>query len=147
MLAKAQASKGVTDTQAARMIGVSQPTITRWRLGRSVPNDEVVPKLARFIGVADREVRNAIGNIRPKNPVEADGTLGQLLRTLESERGIEAADAWLRYSIDKSTYYRWRQDKSSPRLSELPDIAARLGVREERLVLAVYRTELARTVR
>lgn len=145
LLAAAQAQKGVTDTEAARMIGVSQPTITRWRLGRSLPNDDVVPKLAKFIGVADREVHKAIQHTRPKNVVEADGTLGQLLRTLEAERGIEAADAWPKYGFDKSTYYRWRQDKSTPRLSELPDIAAALGVREERLVLAVYRTEVART--
>lgn len=70
------------------------------------------------------------------------GTLGELLRRLENERNLTAVESWQRYGIDKSRYYRLRSDLSAPHATDIPTLALALGVPEETVVLAAYRTEL-----
>lgn len=146
LFAGAQASKGLTDEEAARTLGVSQPTVTRWRLGRNTPNDTLVPALARFIGVTERQLVKTLVPSEPRR-ARGPGTFGELIRQLELDRQFDAAEAWKRYGFDKSTYYRWRGDLSAPRLVEVPELAVRLRVPEEQIVLAIYRTELAKARR
>jgi transcriptional regulator with XRE-family HTH domain len=146
VFAVAMASKGLTDQEAAATLGVSQPTVTRWRLGRYLPTDEHVAVVARFCGLPERDLRKTLAPVAPRRG-DGDGSLGALLQELEKARGIDAADAWRRLGVDKSTYYRWRADKGTPRLHEIPTLAGRLGVSEERIVLAVYRTEVRKHAR
>ena len=143
LFATAMATHGLTDTEAARRLGVSQPTATRWRVGRSVPSEAHVSALAAFCQVPQSTIRKLIGNSERRVPAQADGTLGHLLRTLEHERNLEAADALRECGVEKSAYYRWRADRGAPHLSDVPDLAVRLGVSEERLVMAIYRTTIA----
>jgi len=147
LFATSMARKGLTDQEAAATIGVSQPTVTRWRLGRNQPSDEMVQVLARFCGVNPSVLRRTL--VKPIEPRRGtgEGSLGALLKQVEFDRGIEAAEAWKRFGIDKSAWYAWRADKRAPHLHEIPALAARLGVPEERLVLAVYRTEIRKRAR
>ena len=139
--------RGLTDTRAAPLLGVSQPTVTRWRTGQVVPAESQVKTLARFLGITQRDVRDLLGESSPPLPPETlpkVETIGVLLRVLERERGVTPADAWARYGIDKSRYYRLRLDKTVPHLVDVPELARALGVSEERVVLATYRTTIAR---
>jgi transcriptional regulator with XRE-family HTH domain len=146
LLATKMAVLGYTDADAATALGVSQPTVTRWRLNRSLPTDDNVPTLAKFLGIDKRTAWASIdvsskpaarGSTRP-------GTLGDLLRKLEDERNLPAGESWVRYGIDKSRYYRYRGDLSAPNPTDIPSLALKLGVPEETIVLAAYRTELWR---
>lgn len=143
LIASAMGDHGLTDTEAARRLGVKQPTVTRWRVGKAVPSEERIGALAEFCGVSTSVIRKAISDTAVRQPRQIDGTLGHLLRTLEYERGMEAADAHRQYGIDKSTYYRWRGDRAAPHLTDVPTLAVVLGVSEERLVMAIYRSTLA----
>lgn len=143
LIASAMAEHGLTDTEAARRLGVKQPTVSRWRVGKSVPSEDRVEVLSAFCGVSPTVIRKAISDATPRQPQAIDGTLGHLLRTLEYERGIDAAEAHRQYGLDKSSYYRWRGDRGTPHLTDVPMLSLRLGVNEERLVLAIYRSTLA----
>lgn len=143
LFATAMAAHGLTDTEAARRVGVSQPTASRWRSGKSIPSELHVPALAAFCQVPASTVRKLIGASEKRQPAQADGTLGHLLRTLEHERNIEAAEAFRGYGVEKSAYYRWRADRGTPHLTDVPDLAVRIGISEERLVMAIYRTTVA----
>lgn len=146
LLATKMAERRLSDTAAAREIGTSQPTVTRWRHGRSFPNEMHVPALARFLGISQTKVRAAIdamGRPATRNTTRP-GTFGALLRQLENERNLSAPDSFARYRIDKSRYYRFRNDLAAPHATDIPALAIALGVPEETIVLAAYRTELWR---
>lgn len=145
MLATRMAELGMTDTDAARELDVSQPTVTRWRTGRIVPSKAAVPRLASFLGIKRAKLTSLLDDTDSRRPAGArDGTFGQLLMALETERGLTATEAWRQFGIDKSRYYRLRGDVSAPRLVDLPALASRMGVSEQELVMAAYRTELYR---
>ena len=72
------------------------------------------------------------------------GTFGSLLRQLENERNLSAPESFARYRIDKSRYYRFRNDLAAPHATDIPALALALDVPEEAIVLAAYRTELWR---
>ena len=72
------------------------------------------------------------------------GTFGALLRQLEHDRNLSAPESFARYRIDKSRYYRFRNDLAAPHATDIPALALALDVPEEVIVLAAYRTELWR---
>ena len=145
MVARRQAELGLTDLEAGERLGVTQATVTRWRLGRAVPSDVHVKSLAAFLGVTQRDVRAALDRTpRPTSPGTRPGTLGDLLRRLENERNLTGAEAWQRYGIDKSRYYRLRSDLGAPHPTDIPALALAIGVPEDEVVMAAYRTELWR---
>lgn len=145
LFASTMASKGLTDSEAARVLGVSQPTVTRWRQGRHVPGDDHAATLAEFCGVPEKAIHKVLSMYAaaPRRGT-GEGTFGDLIRTLEHDRNLDPSEAWRRYGVDKSTYYRWRASEASPRLHEVPTLATKLGVPEERIVMAIYRTVVRR---
>lgn len=150
-IAKEMARRGLTDHAAADLLGVSQPTISRWRSGKVAPQIRHATRLAPFLGLALPKVERMIEQAYPQAPPtprpRGPETFGVMLRTLEMERGIDAVALMHATGIDKSRFYRLRADKATPLLADIPDLAKRLRVPEERCVLAAYRTELARVGR
>jgi transcriptional regulator with XRE-family HTH domain len=146
LLAGEMARRHLTDTDAAAVLGVSQPTISRWRSGKVHPPLAQAEALADFLALErstmERMIRKESGVERPAVTSDRE-TLADILIACETEHG-GAAETWKALGIDKSRYYRLRSSGSIPPLADLPVLAAKLGVTEERLVLAVYRTELAR---
>jgi transcriptional regulator with XRE-family HTH domain len=147
-IASRMAERGLSDRATADLLEVSQPTISRWRTSRNVPNAREAIKLAAFLGVkvsvVDGWIRDA--TIIPPPVIAVDGheTVGVLLRNIEMERGLSAPDMIELLGIDKSRYYRLRSDRNTPHFADIPELATRLGVNDERLALAAYRTELSR---
>jgi transcriptional regulator with XRE-family HTH domain len=150
-VAHEMARRALTDSAAADLLGVSQTTITRWRNGGVAPKREHAVRIAAFTGLALGKVERMIDEASPRpapTPIpRGKETVGVLIRKLERDRGITPLEAWQSYGIDKSRYYRLRSDKATPHLADIPELARRLKVKDERLVLAAYRTELARTKR
>lgn len=50
---------GLTQDEAATLLGVTQPTVNRWLLGNSTPKDEHVPKIMEMTGLSRPEVLEA----------------------------------------------------------------------------------------
>lgn len=148
-IAQEASRRGMTDSAVADLLSVSQSTVSRWRVGKVSPKQEHAVRLAAFLGIELAKVERMIDQAQPKPPPTAGKheTVGVLIRQLEMERGITPVEAWQSYGMDKSRYYRLRQDKATPHLADIPELARALKVDDERLVLAAYRTELARTGR
>ena len=59
----ARRSKGYTQEQLAKLMGVSQGAITQWETGVTHPSFALIPKLAGVLGISiDELVRGAIGD-------------------------------------------------------------------------------------
>lgn len=149
-LAQEQARRGLTDGALGDLLGVTGTSVTRWRIGHTVPQARHAVRLAAFLGMPLAKVEKMIdrGTRKPPPvPRPKTETFGVLMRSLEGERGLTTVELWQASGIDKSRFYRLRADKATPHLADIPDLARRLAVDEERAVLAAYRTELARTGR
>jgi transcriptional regulator with XRE-family HTH domain len=148
LLAAEMATRQLNDRQTAEVIGVAQPTITRWRSAQTVPSIAEATKLAAFlrmkVSAVDAMIEEAQEVRLAATTLTGPETFGVLLRVLENERGVSPADAWQQWGIDKSRYYRLRADKVTPHLADIPDLSRGLGVSEERILWAAYRTELTR---
>lgn len=150
-IAQELARRGMTDRAASDLLDVSQPTVTRWRMGTTAPQIKHATRLAAFLDIPLAKVERMIEQARRRQPPapkpKGPETFGMLMRAREAELGITAVEALSVTGIDKSRYYRLRSDNATPNLADIPDLAHRLKVPEERAVLAAYRTELARVGR
>lgn len=148
VLASRMAHRKLTDAQTAELLEVSQPTVTRWRTGRVVPAPIHAQKLAAFLDMPIRTVDRMLSgsDVLDRQPTPRKGveTVGVLMRALERERGQTAVEALEASGLEKSRYYRLRMDKAAPHLVDVPELAKALKVDEVRLVMATYRTVLAR---
>lgn len=52
--------RGLNDERAADQLGISQPTFSRWRSGRSVPDVDRITDLAAWLDVSEDVVALAI---------------------------------------------------------------------------------------
>ena len=50
LLAAVIQTKDISQTKAAQMMGVSQPTLHHWLRGKTLPTDENLPAIAKFTG-------------------------------------------------------------------------------------------------
>jgi transcriptional regulator with XRE-family HTH domain len=148
VLASRMAHRKMTDAQAAELLEVSQPTVTRWRTGRVVPSAQHAQTLAAFLDMPIKTVDKMLAgsDALDRQPMPGKGveTVGVLMRALERERGQTGVVGWKASGLEKSRYYRLRMDKAAPHLVDLPELAKALKVDEVRLVMATYRTVLAR---
>lgn len=140
------ARRGLGDAQLAAIFETSAATIQRWRTGRIVPGVDRVGALAGFLDLRRSDVLALLQASQPTQPQPVrhglNETFGGLLQRLENERGWSPADAIAATGIDRSRYYRLRSDRTTPRLADIPALAAALHVPEDQLVMSVYRTEL-----
>lgn len=139
-----RARTGLTDEVLARAVGVQQATFTRWRNGTLAVHPRHVPRLAKLLGVPSAEVGRVVAySRRPDIPI-AEGTIGALLRDFELAEGLTVQGAYERLEVEVSTYHKWRKNQVVPGAPVMESLAIRLGVSEETVVMAAYRTELLR---
>lgn len=148
LFAEAQAARRLSDNRLARQLGVSQPTVTRWRSGAALPSEQHIPMLAKFLHRTQRDLRAILTRdqiaAQRRAPKPAEGSLAQMVRELENTLNLTPLELAARVGIDRSTYYRYRRDESTPALEDIPTLAPRFGVSEDTLLHAVYRTRTAR---
>jgi transcriptional regulator with XRE-family HTH domain len=145
VFAQAQAQARMSDTSLARELGVSQPTVTRWRSGQTLPAPQHLRTLSKFTRLPQRDLRaliNTDSDQRPTQP-KGTGTFADLIRSIETARNIQPAEAPHLLGIDKSTYYRYRRGTTTPALEDIPDLAGRLQVTETQVLNAVYTSRTA----
>lgn len=50
LLADTMAKQGLTQTETARLLGCSQPTLNQWLRGNNVPREDRLPAIAKLTG-------------------------------------------------------------------------------------------------
>lgn len=143
-LGEVRARTGLTDDALARVMGVRQATFTRWRNGNLAVADRHAARLASLLGIPQAQVRSMLGDQeRAANAIEK-GTIGWLLRQFEQKNGLTPQGAYEQLGVDISTYLKWRKNQVVPAPIVIAGLAAGMGVSEQSVVMAVYRTELWR---
>jgi len=77
----------LTKTAFAGLVGVSQPTVTRWELGYDIPDERHLQKLAAIIGVSVPELRYGHAGLSEPVPVVGYVGPGAEVVPLRPERG------------------------------------------------------------
>lgn len=93
LLAAYKAKAGATDAEMAAELGVGQPTVSDWVMGRRIPDDRRSAALAKLLGMSEDDVAMAISYTRRRKAQNMDEAMalitqlqGQVLR-LERELG------------------------------------------------------------
>jgi predicted transcriptional regulator len=60
VLADYLARGDLTQDDAARILGVTQPTVQRWVVGKDTPSNRYVPAIVQMTGLSERKVIDAI---------------------------------------------------------------------------------------
>lgn len=60
VLADALARTDLTQDDAARLLGVKQPTVQRWVTGKDTPSDRYVSAIVKMTGISERRILDAI---------------------------------------------------------------------------------------
>ena len=55
---EARQSKGITQEQLAKMLGITQGAVAQWENGLTHPSFEMLPKLAEILGMTVDELIN-----------------------------------------------------------------------------------------
>jgi transcriptional regulator with XRE-family HTH domain len=91
---------GLSQTALADLLGVSQANIAFWERSEKPPRSDVLPKLAKILGVS---VETILGiEAAPKKP----GPVSRLQRLFDDIKDLprkdqEAAAEWLEFFVDK----------------------------------------------
>jgi transcriptional regulator with XRE-family HTH domain len=78
-LATLRKAAGLSQTELAKAIGVSQQTVAYWETCAAPPRSDVLPKMAKALGVRVEEI---LGD-KPVNAVRKPGPVGKLQRVFE----------------------------------------------------------------
>lgn len=54
------AAGGFSQDEAARVLGVRQPTVQRWVSGKDTPSNRYVPAIVKMTGLSERRIVDAI---------------------------------------------------------------------------------------
>lgn len=60
LLRRLRMEKGITQGELAGLLEVDASTVSFWESGKYVPHPRMIPKLSRVLGVARREIVQAI---------------------------------------------------------------------------------------
>lgn len=144
LLGRLSERTGLSDDALARVIGVRQATFTRWRNGTVGVGSRHAARIAQAAGVPVAEVEEMIAGQQSTVTTVVDDTLAALLTAWEEASGESASAVAPRFGVSLSIYLRWRKGLTVPAPPALAGIADVLGVPLETVVMAAYRSELAR---
>jgi ribosome-binding protein aMBF1 (putative translation factor) len=66
LLRRQRLSKGLTQTKLAKRLGLKSPsTVSFWESGQAIPNPDVIPRLARLLGVTPLKLTELIEQSEP----------------------------------------------------------------------------------
>jgi transcriptional regulator with XRE-family HTH domain len=78
-LATLRKAAGLSQTELAKALGVSQQTVAYWETAATPPRSDVLPKMAKALGIRVEEI---LGDT-PINAVRKPGPVGKLQRVFE----------------------------------------------------------------
>jgi transcriptional regulator with XRE-family HTH domain len=103
---------GITQKEAARLMGADQWTVINWEKGRTEPAARYVPRIVRFLG---------------HDPFPRGTTLAQRLRAARRARGLSHRALARELGIDPTTLLGWEQGRHRPSARYGPQILRLLG--------------------
>lgn len=133
----------------ASRLGVHPKTPQSWIAGRSSPNPARIETIARVLEVRPGEVWEVVardwlnvtdvaseGRASSETPAvraaaDPSRTLDSWLREEASRRGLSAEDLSVRLGVDVATVRFWTSGLLTPSSSQIPTLAAALGVPHE----------------
>ena len=94
-------NKGLTPYEISKQTGVSQATLSEWKLGKSTPRPKTLKKLADYLGVSVSYLKGE-PEIEKTPDTEVSEARQQAIRLYESlnAEGKAAADKYLQFLLD-----------------------------------------------
>ena len=135
-----RADRHITQTEAAELIGVAQPTYAGWEVGRSSPEVAHHASVADFLGVAAGQVAELTAV-----PLVVDSRewpeLGRLLGRRREALRLTRGELARRLGVTPTTIMNWELGYRTPRVQQLRSLAAVLEVSVHELEAALPGTD------
>ena len=138
-LRQERASRRITQTEAATMLGVAQPTYAGWEVGRSAPETAHHASVADYLGLSDAEVADLVSIPLVVN-VDAWPALGQILGRRREALRLTRSELAHRVGVSPSTIANWELGYRVPRVQQLSALASTLSVAVSELEAALPAT-------
>lgn len=133
-----RAGRGVTQTAAARILGVPQATYAGWETGRSTPGAPLHAALGEFLGVGERDVATLCAS-----PLVVDSSgwppFGQFVGARRQELRLSRGDLAEAAGVSQHTIVSWELGYRAPSTRQLPRLAHVLSVDTASLAAALPR--------
>lgn len=130
-------ARGITQAQAARLLGVAQPTYAGWEIGRATPNADHTNAVATFLDASEGEVIRLAA--APFVVWAGWPPLGQLIGARRAGLRLRREDLANRLGVTPGTIAAWELGYRTPRPSRLRSLASTLSLSVEELELALAR--------
>ena len=134
--------RGITQVEAAKIVGVAQATYAGWEIGRSVPGSASRGEIAEYLGLTLLELDTVV-----TSPFVVDThhwpPLGRLMGARRASSRLTRDELARRVGVATSTVVAWELGHRAPRAHQLPILAAALGVSVSELVEAIPIGELS----
>ena len=131
-------SRGITQAEAIRDLGVPQATYAGWETGRTTPGVHLFADLAVFLGVAERDVATLCST-----PFVVDTTgwppFGQFLGARRQELRLGRHELAAAVGVSSGTIVAWELGYRVPGSTQIPRLAGALSVDVASLVSALPR--------
>lgn len=140
---------GLTQVEAAARLGVAQPTLAGWEIGRARPGRELADVIARFL---DQPVGEVEQLLHQPLTVEMSSwpTFGRILGERRLDLQLDRAELAAQLHVSPRTVAAWELGDKSPNNSHLRRLSEVLGVEVTVLVSALPEprppTELGRLI-
>jgi transcriptional regulator with XRE-family HTH domain len=127
---------GLTQVEAARLIGVAQPTLAGWEIGRAHPGRDLAIAIAAFL---DRPFAQVEGLLHQPLTVEMSDwpTFGRIIGERRLTLQLERAQLAARMHVSARTIAAWELGEKVPNNSHLRRLAEVLSVEPTVLVSAL----------
>ena len=131
-------SRGVTQAEVVRSLGVPQATYAGWETGRAMPSPALYPVLAEFLGVAEQDLRTLCST-----PFVVDSSgwpaFGQFMGSRRQELRLTRGALAEAIGVSQGTIVAWELGHRVPGSTQLPKLAGALSVEVRSLVAALPR--------
>jgi transcriptional regulator with XRE-family HTH domain len=126
----------LTQSDAARAMGVAQPTLAGWEIGRARPGRELAAALAGFL---DADLVTVEALLQPRLTVEMANwpTFGRILGERRVSLQLDRAQLASRMRVSPRTVAAWETGEKVPNNTHLARLAEVLGVAPVVLVSAL----------
>jgi transcriptional regulator with XRE-family HTH domain len=125
-------ARGLTQASVAYDLGVRQATYAGWETGRSTPAAEVFPRLASYLGLAERDVAKLCG-LAFVVDYSSWPPFGQLVGARRQELLLSRSALAQAVGVSESTVVAWELGYRIPGPAHLSALAETLSVHVARL--------------
>lgn len=149
LIRQRRTERRLSQVQAAAAIGVAQPTLAGWEIGRSRPGRDLAAAIAAFLGLPLPEVEQLLH--QPLSfEMERWPTFGRIIGERRLSLQIDRNELATRLHVSPRTVAAWETGEKVPNNSHLAKLADVLGVAPVVLVSALPErlppTELGRLI-